>query len=231
MVTNNKAQQPVQTGLVVQRTSGHDWWEALRVRRAMRSAKQITPPISLFGTGCLPLGEALDSGPALPRGRGAADDKVKPHNDVTYLKVPQINIERGALYLAAAQITPDWQRERERKRRSLLAKWEPLTHSLWQGSYWWNPRWSLKLPGHLIAKLPTVLTTFGSSKTVWDSTMWWTGNYSKLHAFDVALIRTRFCRITFDMTDISFEQTWPCDIECDGKEGGIRGRAPHSARL
>lgn len=53
----------------------------------MRSGKQITPPpISLLRTKYQPLGEeALDSGPALPIGCRAADDKVKPHNDVTYL--------------------------------------------------------------------------------------------------------------------------------------------------
>lgn len=60
--------------------------------------KQITlEPIPLVLTRYQPFffgRGALDSGPVLPIGCRAADDKVKPHNDVTYLKVLQINIER-----------------------------------------------------------------------------------------------------------------------------------------
>lgn len=75
---------------------------------AMKSEKQITPPpISLLHTRYQPSqGKALDSSPVLPISCRAADDKVSPHNDVTYLKVLQINIERAALYLTASQINP-----------------------------------------------------------------------------------------------------------------------------
>lgn len=54
---------------------------------AMRSGKQITRwPSSQLHIRYQPLGrEALDSGPVLPARCRAADDKVRLHNDVTYL--------------------------------------------------------------------------------------------------------------------------------------------------
>lgn len=54
---------------------------------AVKSGKQITPwPISQLHVRHQPLGrETLDSGPVLPARCRAADDKVRLHNDVTYL--------------------------------------------------------------------------------------------------------------------------------------------------